>query len=83
MLATVVEEYPKHLAILIPAFLFGHFLVRPARLFFRLQGEDLSPFMHEVPRYFGAHEQFLKELGVKEEPSASDYVEVIFFLTLS
>ena len=24
MLATVVEEYPKHLAILIPAFLFGH-----------------------------------------------------------
>ena len=61
----------------------GHFLVRPARLFFRLQGEDLSPFMHEVPRYFGAHEQFLKELGVKEEPSASDYVEVIFFLTLS
>ena len=55
----------------------GHFLVRPARLFFRLQGDDLSPFMHEVPRYFGAHEQFLKILGVKEEPSASDNIEVI------
>ena len=55
----------------------GHFLVRPARLFFRLQGDDLSPFMHEVPRYFGAHEQFLKIIGVKEEPSASDNIEVI------
>ena len=55
----------------------GHFLVRPARLFFRLQGDDLSPFMHEVPRYFGAHEQFLKILGVKEEPSASDNIEVV------
>ena len=55
----------------------GHFLVRPARLFFRLQGDDLSPFMHEVPRYFGVHEQFLKIIGVKEEPSASDNIEVI------
>ena len=54
----------------------GHFLVRPSRLFFRLQGEDLSPFMHEVPRCFGAQEGFLKELGVKEEPLAGDYVEV-------
>ena len=54
----------------------GHFLVRPSRLFFRLQGEDLSPFMHEVPRCFGAHEKFLKELGVKEQPEAEDYVEV-------
>lgn len=54
----------------------GHFLVRPSRLFFRLQGEDLSPFMHEVPRCFGAHEKFLKEIGVKEQPEAEDYVEV-------
>ena len=55
----------------------GHFLVRPARLFFRLQGDDLSPFMHEMPRYFGTHEQFLKEiLGIKEQPSASDYIQV-------
>ncbi len=25
--------------------------------------EDLSPFMHEIPRYFGVHEQFLKEVN--------------------
>ena len=54
----------------------GNFLVRPSRLFFRLQREDLSPFMHEVPRCLGAHETFLKVLGVKEEPAAADYVEV-------
>jgi hypothetical protein len=60
----------------------GHSLVRPSRLFFRLQGEDLSPFMHEVPRYFGAHEQFLKELGVREEPSAGDYVQFLTDLAL-
>ena len=29
----------------------GHSLVRPSRLFFRLAGEDFSPFMHEMPRY--------------------------------
>lgn len=55
----------------------GHSLVRPARLFFRLQGVDLSPFMHECPRHFGAHELFLKELGVREEPSAGDYVQFL------
>ena len=54
----------------------GNFLVRPSRLFFRLQREDLSPFMHEVPRCLGAHETFLKVLGVKEEPAGADYVEV-------
>ena len=51
----------------------GHTVVRPQRLFFRL-AEDLSPFMHEVPRYFGAHEALLKKLGVKEAPAAADYV---------
>ena len=54
---------------IIPA---GDMLIRPGRLYFRLN-EDLSPFMHEVPRQFGAHETFLKRLGVKETPSASDY----------
>jgi hypothetical protein len=33
--------------------------------------------MHEVPRHFGAHELFLKELGVREEPSAGDYVQFL------
>jgi hypothetical protein len=50
----------------------GHMLIRSTRLFFRLT-EDLSPFMHEVPRVFGVHESFLKKLGVKESPSAEDY----------
>lgn len=43
-------------------------LVKPSRVFFRL-AEDLSPFMHELPRVFGSHEIFLKNIGVKECPS--------------
>lgn len=54
----------------------GHTLIKPSRLFFRL-AEDLSPFMHEIPRYFGQHEQLLKNLGVKETPSASDYIQFL------
>jgi hypothetical protein len=50
----------------------GHYLVSSNRLFFRLS-EDLSPFMHEVPRLYGPHEHFLKKIGVKESPSAVDY----------
>lgn len=33
--------------------------------------------MHEIPRYFGAHEAFLKELGVRERPSPADYVRFL------
>jgi hypothetical protein len=54
----------------------GHYLVPPSRLFFRLS-EDLSPFMHEVPRLYGPHEQFLKKIGVKESPSAVDYSQFL------
>jgi hypothetical protein len=50
----------------------GHLLCAPNRLFFRLS-EDLSPFMHEIPRHLGAHEGFLKSVGVKEAPSSLDY----------
>jgi len=50
----------------------GHTLVKPRRLFFRLS-EDLSPFMYEVPRCYGTHEVFLKQLGVRESPSRADY----------
>jgi hypothetical protein len=50
----------------------GHSIFKPGRLFFRL-AEDLNPFMHEIPRYFGQHEQFLKKLGVREKPSSEDY----------
>eukprot|EP01041_Mallomonas_annulata_P005114 gene5114-10234_t len=50
----------------------GHNLVKPGHLFFRLS-EDLSPFMHEVPRCFGPYEIILKQLGVRESPSRADY----------
>lgn len=54
----------------------GHYLVRPSRVFFRLS-EDLSPFMHELPRAFGIHELFLKEVGVREQPSPDDYIKFL------
>lgn len=54
----------------------GHSLVKPGRLFFRLS-EDLSPFMHEIPRCFGPHETFLKQIGVKESPSRADYLQFL------
>jgi hypothetical protein len=54
----------------------GHALIKPGRLFFRLS-EDLSPFMHEIPRFFGVHEVFLKSLGVRERPSSEDYAHFL------
>ncbi len=54
----------------------GHLLIKPGRLFFRLP-VDLSPFMHEIPRYFGSNENLLKELGVKETPTTLDYVHFL------
>eukprot|EP01038_Epipyxis_sp_PR26KG_P006757 gene6757-9259_t len=51
-------------------------LIKPGRLFFRLS-VDLSPFMHEIPRHFGAHEAFLKALDVKEQPSRMDYIQFL------
>ena len=54
----------------------GHLLIKPGRLFFRLP-VDLSPFMHEIPRYFGPHESLLKELGVKETPTTQDYIHFL------
>jgi hypothetical protein len=54
----------------------GHSIYKPRRLFFRL-AEDLNPFMHEIPRYFGQHEQFLKKLGVREKPSSEDYCQFL------
>eukprot|EP01032_Pedospumella_encystans_P024388 gene24388-27584_t len=54
----------------------GHLLIKPTRLFFRL-AEDLSPFMHEIPRLYGAHEQFLKQIGIKESPTVTDYVRFL------
>lgn len=57
----------------------GHSLYKPRRLFFRL-AEDLNPFMHEIPRYFGQHEQFLKKIGVREKPSSDDYCQFLIEL---
>jgi len=54
----------------------GHQLMTPSRMFFRLS-QDLSPFMHEVPRAFGAHERFLTAVGVREVPSPQDYIKFL------
>jgi hypothetical protein len=59
----------------------GSQLAKPSRVFFRL-AEDLSPFMHEIPRVFGAHEGFLKEIGVRERPSPGDYVQFLAELAM-
>jgi hypothetical protein len=42
-------------------------LVKASRLYFRLT-QDLSPFMFEVPRAFGAYDKLFKELGTKQSP---------------
>lgn len=48
-------------------------LAKPSRLFFRLTN-DLSPFMHEIPRHLGSCEKFLKEcIGIQETPQLTDY----------
>jgi hypothetical protein len=49
----------------------GDLLVKPARIFFRL-ALDLSPFIFQVPRCFGAQEGVLKRLGARERPSPRD-----------
>eukprot|EP01052_Picozoa_sp_SAG31_P027338 SAG31_NODE_2551_length_5512_cov_1.835027_1_plen_1069_part_00 len=43
-------------------------LVKPTRLFFKLPYE-LSPFIFEVPRVFGAHDKLFRALGVRETTS--------------
>ena len=58
----------------------GHSLIMPSRVFFRLS-EDLSPFMHEIPRSFGAVESLLKQLGCKETPLMADYASFLRDLT--
>lgn len=50
----------------------GTTLVRANRLFFRLN-KDLSPFFYEVPRAFGAYDELLRNLGVRESPQSNDY----------
>lgn len=46
-------------------------LVKPSRIFFRL-ASDLSPFMFEMPRHFGAHEPLLKAMGARETATDVD-----------
>ena len=48
----------------------------PSRVFFRLS-EDLSPFMHELPRALGALDGLLKQLGCRETPLLPDYVHFL------
>ncbi|CAM9971182.1 unnamed protein product, partial [Discosporangium mesarthrocarpum] len=50
----------------------GARLVKAGRLFFRLK-ENLSPFMFEVPRAFGAFDCLFRHLGTTQTPTARDY----------
>ncbi|CAN0446450.1 unnamed protein product, partial [Laminaria digitata] len=50
----------------------GARLIKAGRLFFRLK-ENLSPFMFEVPRAFGAFDSLFIHLGTTQAPTASDY----------
>ena len=51
----------------------GNRLVRASRLYFRL-AQDLSPFMFEVPRAFGAYDRLFREhLGTRPSPTLQDY----------
>ncbi|CAM9608936.1 unnamed protein product, partial [Ectocarpus sp. 12 AP-2014] len=50
----------------------GARLIKAGRLFFRLK-ENLSPFMFEVPRAFGAFDSLFNNLGTTQAPTASDY----------
>ena len=43
-------------------------LVKASRLYFRLT-QDLSPFMFEVPRAFGAYDKLFHALGTRSSPS--------------
>ena len=49
----------------------GGDLLRPSRVFFRLEG-SFAPLMFELPRVYGAHEPLLRQLGVREAPSPRD-----------
>ena len=51
-------------------------LIRPDRMFFRLSS-DLSPFLFEVPRAFGAHDRFLRNIGVREAATSDDYAHCL------
>jgi len=54
----------------------GGRLVKASRLFFRLK-EDLSPYMFEVPRVFGAYDKLLQQLGTTNSPTAQDYSQFL------
>ena len=51
-------------------------LLPPERLFLRLR-DNLKPFAYELPVAFTAHTGVLQELGMKQEPSASDLVKLV------
>ena len=51
-------------------------LLPPGRLFLRLR-DDLTPFAYELPAAFTAHTAVLQELGMKQEPTASDLVKLV------
>ena len=51
-------------------------LLPPERLFLRLR-DKLTPFAYELPAAFTAHTAVLQELGMKQEPTASDLVKLV------
>ncbi|KAG5176706.1 hypothetical protein JKP88DRAFT_265343 [Tribonema minus] len=52
-------------------------MVKASRLFFRLRGEDLAPYLYEVPRAFGAFDRLFRQLGTTMTPTAQDYVTLL------
>ena len=53
------------------------------RLFFRLpRASAIAPLAFEVPRALGAHEQWLKRMGVAETPGAQQYCQLLREITV-
>ena len=69
---------PKSISLLkqLPCVPVGNRLVKAARLYFRLT-QDLSPFMFEVPRAFGAYDTLFTALGTRVSPTVQDYSSLL------
>ena len=60
----------------------GGSLIKPSRLYFRLDAGSLSPFMFEVPRMFGQYDALLSKLGTQAIPQRRDYARLLHELYL-
>jgi len=57
----------------------GGALTRASRLYFRLD-QNLSPFLFEVPRLFGAYDALFRRLGTNDLPTRRDYLNLLYEL---